>query len=479
MALSQGSQEAKSLDDILSPRSVAIVGVAPGDVNFAAMVFLAALLRFQFPGPIYPVGQTGEEISGLKMYRRITDIPGAVEHVIVAIPASAVPEVMEDCVAKGVKSVYIFSAGFSESGEEEGIRLEREVVGIARKGGIRLLGPNCMGIYHPAANFSFGYNFPTESGPVGYLSQSGGNSYHMVRAAAARGIRFSKVVSYGNAADIDETELLQYFATDPETSIIAAYVEGVKDGRRFISVLREAAQAKPVIMMKGGSTEAGTRAVASHTGALAGSDAIWDALFKQTGVVRVYSMEEMVDVILAFLFLPPPLGPRVGLMGVGGGASVYGADECIRAGLIIPPLSQESVGRLAEILGGAGISLGNPIDCYLLDVSPEQFGSMLEIAAKGPETDFLIAHIGVDLGPFTWHRPPVLEAKVEAIINSAKTFTKPVAIVLHTATTGRSMQVVAEVEQKYFSSGLPIYNSIGSAANAIAKLIDYHQRHGN
>jgi len=465
-----------SLEHIFNPSSIAIVGVSDEPLNFASTVYVATLLRFQFAGPIYPVGPEGDEVSGLKIYRRIVDIPGPVDLVIIAIPASAIPQVMEECIAKEARAVHIFSSGFSESGKEEGISLEREIVALARRGGISIIGPNCMGLYNPSASLSFGYNFPMDGGPVAYLSQSGGNAFHLVRAAAARGLRFSKVASYGNAADIDESDLLDYFAADSQTGVIAAYIEGVKDGRRFISVLKEAARVKPTIVFKGGTTEVGRRAVASHTGALAGSDGIWEGLLRQAGAVRADSIEELVDLLITFLLMPLPTGRRVALVGVGGGASVHGADQCARAGLLVPPLSQEIVRRLGKIFGGPGISLENPVDTNVLDVSPEQFGDVLKTVAVSPEIDFIIAHVGVDLGPFTWHRVEVLERKVEIIVRAAGSFRKPVAMVLHTATSGRSIQAVAEVQQRYTSSGLPIYNSIRAAARAIGKFLDHHQR---
>lgn len=477
MASVQHSQEAKNLEYIFHPSSVAIVGASPDPANIANLVFLFCLQRFQFPGQIYLVASRGEEISGLKVYRQIRDIPGPVDHVIVSIPAHLIPQLMDDCVSKGVKSAFIYSAGFSESGEGEGIRLEREIVRIAKKGDLRIIGPNGMGIYHPSASLSFGYDFPRESGPVGYLSQSGGNTFHLVRSAAARGVRFSKAISYGNAADLNEADLLEYFASDPETKIVAAYIEGVKEGQRFVRVLKEAAEAKPVIMLKGGCTEVGNRAVASHTGALAGSDAVWDALFKQAGVVRVYDIDEMVDVIVTFLLLSPPQGRRVGMVGIGGGASVQGADECGRAGMLIPPLSQEIVKRLGEIFNAPGISLGNPVDSTVLDVSPHQFGDILSTVASSPDIDLLIAHVGVELSPFRYYKPEVLAQKVETIIEAGKAFSKPLAIVLHTASSGQSMQTVAEVQQKHFASGFPIYNSIARAANAISKFLQYHESH--
>ena len=260
-----------------------------------------SLVRYEFEGRLYPVNPKVDEILGLKAYPNVRDIPGPVDHVICSIPAPLVPQLIEDCVAKGVKVVHMFTAGFSETGEEEGVRLEAKILQIAKRGGIRLIGPNCMGIYCPSSHISFDEAFPKESGVVGFFSQSGANASELAHMGALRGIHFSKVVSYGNALDLNEVELLEYFIQDPETEIIAAYIEGVKDGQRFVRLLREAAQVKPTIVLKGGRTQSGTGAVASHTGSLAGEDEVFDALCRQMGAIRVYSLEELADVIQAKL----------------------------------------------------------------------------------------------------------------------------------------------------------------------------------
>ncbi|GAG49986.1 unnamed protein product, partial [marine sediment metagenome] len=199
-----------------------------------------------------------------------------------------------------MKCIHFFTAGFSETGEEELAELEAQVVQRAVEAGIRVIGPNCMGLYVPASRLAFMPGFTTEPGTVAFISQSGGNATEMVYSSAPRGVRYSKVVSYGNAADIDEGELLDYLAADPESEIICAYIEGVKDGRCFFQAMRRAAAAKPVIVLKGGRTEAGTRAVHSHTGSLAGSAEVFDGLLRQVGAVRADSVEEMVDLAVAF-----------------------------------------------------------------------------------------------------------------------------------------------------------------------------------
>ena len=247
----------RDLESLFSPASIALVGVSPNPSDMSYCWFFDPLLEFEFEGRIYPVNPKGGKICGLEFYPSIEAIPGPIDHVISCIPAPLTPQLMEHCVAKEVKLVTLFTAGFSETGEVDKMSLEDSLIQIARRGGVRVLGPNCMGIYCPRSRISFCSGFPKESGTAGFISQSGGNAFNFVDIGAARGLRFSKVISYGNACDLDETEFLQYLAHDPETEIIAIYIEGVKDGRRFITGLREAVAAKPVIVFKGGKTETG------------------------------------------------------------------------------------------------------------------------------------------------------------------------------------------------------------------------------
>jgi len=243
------------LDSIFNPTSVAIVGASPGK---AGQQFVDSLITSGFKGNIYPVNPRGEEVSGLGAYADIKDVPGPVDYVICCIPAPAVPQLIRDCGDKGVKAVCMFTAGYSESGTEEGRRLEAE---LSRLG-------NATGV-------------PLGSGRVAFICQSGGNSVYVIKAAAQRGVRFSKAMSFGNACDINECELLEYFAQDGETDAVAVYIEGVKDGPRFYRALRGLARSKPVVLHKGGYTPTGAGAAASHTGSLAGSDRVWDHLLGQ------------------------------------------------------------------------------------------------------------------------------------------------------------------------------------------------------
>ena len=309
-----------------------MVGASPNPAN---SFMLNIIQKHGFRGKIYPVNSSGSDVLGLKAYTSVVEIPDTVDYAYLQVPAKATVQVIQDCAAKKVKLATIFTAGFGESEIEGGSSLEHEVMNVAIKGGVRLLGPNCMGFYCPTAQVAYAYEFPQESGPVGVLCQSGGNCMQLVRAAAHRGIRFSKVVSYGNAADINESDLLEYFGEDQESKIIIAYIEGVKKGRRFAEVLRSAAKVKPVIILKGGRNEGGALAALSHTGSLAGSVKVWDSLLKQANTLQVHSIDECVDIALALLLMEPPASRNTAIIGLGGGATVLAADDCYDAGLAL------------------------------------------------------------------------------------------------------------------------------------------------
>ena len=470
--------EAGSLEYIFHPRSVAIIGVPSDPAIPTGSALLDPFFELGFDGKLYPVNPKGGERGSLKVYPSLKEIPGPVDYVIVAIPAFTTPKLIEDCVAKEVKAATFVTSGFSELGTEEGRRLENEITKIARSGGVRVIGPNCFGIYCPKTKMSSGSGFPKECGNVGFISQSGGSYFYTVRAAAPRGVRFSKAVSYGNACDLNESDFLEYFTQDPDTEVIAAYIEGVKDGRRFLKALEEAAKLKPVIIHKGGYTEAGVKTAASHTGSLAGKNMIWDAIFKQTGVIRVYSMDELIDVILLFLSMSPPRGRNVGVLGVGGGASVQVADECERAGLHIPRLPAELLAKLREFTPEAGSMLGNPLDSQLSFWDPKKFGDSVKIFARWEGIDLMILHLGMFSGPSPQTHMASMEARREAYVSAARECDRPVAVVLHSVVSfPESVEIVGKWQRSCNEAKLPFYPSTGRAANAINKFINYHEDH--
>jgi acyl-CoA synthetase (NDP forming) len=456
-----------NLDFLFHPNSLALVGITTAETWHWTLTFLEGLLEIGFDRPLYLVNPKGGEIKGHKVHTSLKDVPGNIDYAIGLVNAQIAPKLVEECAEKGVKAIHFCTAGFSETGEEERVKLESELVEIARKKGIRILGPNCMGIYCPQSRLSFSPAFPKESGPVGVISQSGGNSIFLVRQAALRGIRFSKVISYGNACDINENDLLEYLASDVDTKIIALYIEGIKDGRRFRRAMEEATKEKTVILLKGGATEGGARAAAGHTAALSGSRTTWDALCKQLGIISVSSIEEMIDVLVTLLFLPLPKGRNAVLFGAGGGASVLIADEFGRRGVRVPPLPPDVIAQIREFTPIAGNILRNPVDYSQAMTNLEGVIKTFGILSKWEGTDFIVTFVRT--GQFTTSR--ISEDHLNLLMSrfSIKQglLPKPVAMVLEPSILPKEAEAILTAIRGCISAGLPVYYSFAAAANAI------------
>ena len=465
-----------ALDYLFHPKTVAVVGAStqegPGS-------FVSATKQMGFTGGLYPVNPKADEIQGLKCYPSLTEIPGDVDYVISSVPLRYVEQLVEDAPAKNVKVIHFFTAGFSETGDEEATALERRILARAKDLGIRVLGPNCMGLYVPAAGLSFMPYLETEPGSVALLSQSGANAGEYCRSGAIRGLRFSKVVSYGNGSDIRESELLEYVAEDPDTSVVACYIEGVKDGPRFLRALKKAAAAKPVVILKGGRTEAGSRAANSHTGSLAGSLQIFDAAVRQAGAIRVDRLEELVDSTVAFRFLPRLPGPRAGIVGVGGGNSVLASDEVASYGLQMPPLPEATQRLLVEFTPSAGTSVRNPVDTSV-GWGPEGLKPMLDtirIVAEAPNIDFVLYHTGWGWGP-NRPGPSLSEMASEAAVkigDLSHEVGKPVVCVARPPTTEVGMTATLAFQEEAAARGLPVFSSVQAASLALARLLAWQE----
>jgi acyl-CoA synthetase (NDP forming) len=329
---------------------------------------------------------------------------------------------------------------------------------------------------------SFTSDFPKERGQLALICQSGGNAVYLVRAAAHRGVRFSKVISYGNACDIDESELLEYFTQDTETGIVAVYIEGVKDGRRFYQALRELSRVKPVVVLKGGYTEAGVGVAASHTGALAGSDQVWDELLQQVGAIRVYSLEEMVDVLVTFSLLPIPQGRKVGIFGGGGGASVLATDDWAKHGFVLPLLPQavrEAIRSL--VTTEAGLILSNPVDLSSFAYSEGFYNLVRRLLTHEGFVDLSVIHIG--FGQAAWFSTSTFDAEIDlfrdAVMKIHREIDKPLALVMQYLITGWDWQKALDLQRGCSEAGLPVYYSMASAAQAIDRFLRYHENRGN
>lgn len=465
------------LEDLFHPTSVAIAGASPGKAGY---LLLDSLLNAGFKGKIYPVNRKGGEISGLKVYASLKDIPGTVDYVICCVPGPHVPQLIRDSASKGVKAISMFTAGFSENGSDQGKELETEIANLARSCGVRLIGPNCLGIYCPKAGLTFSYHLPTESGTVGLICQSGGSSVYVVQAATYRGVRFSKAVSFGNACDINEGELLEYFARDTETEIVAVYIEGVRDGPRFFRALSELAKKKPVLVVKGGYTRAGAEAAASHTGSLAGSDRVWDELLEQAGAIRAYSLEELVDLLVTFSLLRLPRGRRVGIFGSAGGASVLATDDWARAGFELPRVPDQLRQEASALVSNdAGLILHNPLDFSMFAYTEGFYSLVRSLVAADGFVDLSIVHMPTGHG--AWLPPeafePMMESVSDAAIRTHGEIDRPLAIVMQYLITEWHWQKTLDKLQRDCSeAGVPVYYSMSSAANAIDRCLRYYQR---
>jgi len=462
------------LDFLFHPSSLALVGITTTEPQHWTRTFLDGLIEFEFDRPFYLVNPKDGEIKGHKVYTSLREVPGSVDHVVGLVNARLAVNLVEECAEKGVRAIHFCTAGFSETGEEWRIKLESELAGVARRKGIRIIGPNCMGIYCPQSRLSFSAAFPRESGTVGVISQSGGNSIYLVRQAALRGVRFSKVISYGNACDINESDLLEYLADDADTKIIALYIEGIRDGKRFRRALEKATKEKTVILLKGGTTEGGARAAAGHTASLAGSRATWDALCKQLGIISVSSVEEMIDVLVTLLFLPLPRGRNALLFGAGGGASVLIADEFESRGLRVPPIPREMVAQISEYTPVAGNILRNPVDYSQAMFNTESVIKTFGILSGWEGADFLV--IFVRTGQFTASR--ISDRQLENLLMSRfpikqGQLPKPVAMVIEPSIIPHEAEAVLAAIRNSISSGLPVYYSFASVAAAINLVLNH------
>ena len=465
------------LDYLFHPESVAVVGASTSQGPGGG--FVTAMQEMGYQGPLYPVNPKADEIQGLKCYPSLLDVPGQVDYVISSIPTQIVPQLIEDCSAKGVKAIHFFTAGFSETGESDRVELEAQLLGRARELGMRVIGPNCMGFYCPESGLSFMPGMPTEPGPVGMVSQSGANAADFCRTGAARGLRYSKVISYGNAADLNASDFLEYLAQDEQTTVITAYIEGVRDGPRFLNALRTAAATKPVIVLKGGRTEAGGRATVSHTGSLAGALQVFDAACRQAGALRVDDIDELIDCAVAFRFVGRIDGPRVGIVGVGGGHSVLAADAVASAGLEAPPLPEETQRALAEFTPVAGTSVRNPVDTNV-GFGPE--GDRLQretlrLVGEAPNIDIIFFQGAIGWGPGRRDSgpDPVEQARQLAVTTgeAMAQVGKPVVVPLRPPLTAEAMEATVAFQEEASAHGIATFPSVSRAARTVRRLLDW------
>ncbi len=472
----------KKLDEIFRPDSVAIVG-ASGNQLSPGHAYTKFIIE-HFDGEIYPVNPKIDELFDMKVYPSLRDIPGSVDYVISCISAEKTPELVDDCQAKNVELLHLFTAKMSETGREAKIKLEQKILEKVQQTDIRLLGPNCMGCYRPDVGLAYGYNFPKETGEVGVIFQSGGSSTNLVRYGAMRGLRFSKVFSYGNGIDIDESELLRYLADDPETEIIALYVEGVDDGQKFRNALEYASKKMPVVVLKGGKSEAGARSIRSHTASLAGEVKVWRGIFEQCGAIEVSSIQELIDQLVAFRFVKPFAGDKALIAGGGGGKSVISADIWGEQGFKLPDLPSEMRDELKSRKPEIWDWLGNPVDFSIIQDSDILPHELLEMFDKSGDIDFFVLNLALGdyLTTDIWKR--WTKRQINGFLN-IKDYGKPCLVIAETVGTPPSKmeewrwKAIEEIRGWLRDEGVAVFPSPERAARVIRRLKEYYERKTN
>jgi acyl-CoA synthetase (NDP forming) len=474
-------QRIDNLRRAFDARTVAVIG----DKRMGGYLWLRAMSRFS--GKLYSVQIDPNEIPGIEAMgvtncKSLADVPEPIDYAISAVPRQIAPRILKDCVAAGARGIGFFTSGFSETGEELGVKLEQELRATAAESDIALVGPNCMGLYNPSTGLC---NFPdlmagNSGGDVCFISQSGTHSINFCLQAPIRGMRINKAASIGNVLMLEAADYLDVMADDPATRAIGMYIEGVRDGRRFFASLRRAAVHHPVVVWKGGMTDAGARATFSHTGSLATAAAVWRALMVQSGAVSVASLDAMLDAMELLARGRRVGGRRMGLVAMTGGQSVVITDTFAAAGLEVPALSDASYAELRGFFNIIGGSYRNPLDAGgTIGMGHDQgnLDRILDILDRDAAIDAIVLEIGTGLRAARW---PAHEDELTGLLDKLAEFNlrsrKPFAVILHPA---HVEVIVTRAKELARSRGLVVFDSFERAAAAFAVAAEYWQGRGN
>jgi acetate---CoA ligase (ADP-forming) len=446
------------LNNFFNPASIAVIGASrtPGKVGYD---ILKNILQYGYEGAVYPVNPGVPDILGVMTYPSLIDVPGTIDLAVVVIPSRNVLEVIGQCGAKKVDSAIIITAGFKESGLE-GARLETELINKAKEAGVRFIGPNCLGMIdtHSKVNASFAAGMPAKGG-IGFFSQSGALCLAVLDRALPDKIGFSKFISMGNKADISDTDIMLALAEDEDTKVILGYIEGVGDGRKFMDVATQVSKKKPVIILKSGITSSGAKAASSHTGALAGREAAFDAAFKQSGIIRAHTINELFNYALAFANQPLPKGPNVAIITNSGGPGILAADACDKSDLKLAPPHKEIVDELRTFLPPVA-SFYNPVD-ILGDAGSDRYEKAITTVLK----DDKIHGIMVLLTPTA---TVDVEATAIVVANIANETDRPIL------TSFMGKKSIEEAAKTLLSYGVPNYSYPEEAVSSMNAMYHYH-----
>ena len=470
-------QNARELGRFFNPESIAVIGVSREVVNFGGSSFLHHWLAAGYPGRLYPINPKASEVMGLKAYPSLRALPEAPDLVMVAVRADLVPAALEECAEVGARFVHVLTAGFSEIGTIEGRELEARITAIAEARRLLIIGPNCMGPYSPSSHLTAWGAVPGLDGRLGIISQSGGVTQRFTEYICSLGVGVSKAVSIGNAAVLDSPDFLEFMAGDSEIDLIAAYLESIRDGRRFFDLARRVTPRKPILLLKGGQSRRGSATVASHTGRMAGDPVIWKAVFEQTGIVPVANIHEWVDACLAFSLLPKTRGKGVFIVGGGGGNSVLFSDACIRAGLEVPTLSRRSMDRIRPMVPVAGSIAGNPLDFWATYLMTDLLFEALNAAYEDEKIHMVV--IDRLIPRIAFHSPDVTADSFSEIIDFIKTHRRAKPTVFTIDYDGGDPDLIrqgSEMRARFCRAGIPAYPSFERAISALARFHHYCRR---
>lgn len=464
---------------IAYPRSVAFFGASN---NFSRMgsIMLSSVQSLGFEGTLYPIHPSETMVRGLRAYPDVQKLPEVPDLAIIVLPTEIVCQTLEDCGKKGIKHAIVVSGGFREIGEE-GVKRQRELISIVKKYGMRILGPNCLGVANPHHRFN---PTPIEAegapGFVGLASQSGSFITQMFNYLYRHGMGFSTAFSVGNEADLDVVDCLEYLGACPHTKVITLYLEGIRRGREFMEMAKQIIPKKPIVALYVGGSEAGKKAGLSHTGALSGPDEIYDGLFKQCGIIRARTLVELFDFALALGTLPPPRGRRVAIQTHSGGPGATAADACGRNGLVLPDLTPETLEKLRPYLPHTA-STSNPVDLTFSRNNEDHFSNIPRILLEDNRIDMLLVYflspvvfirrflreMGVPEGRMEGLEKEMTE-KLTGMFLDLKNHGKPIL-----GYTFRSLE--EPMTRDLLFHGIPVYADAERAAKAMAALLEYHR----
>ena len=468
------AQRKANLDRAFNPRVIAVIG----DKKISNYMWLRSVQEAK-ADKVYSVQIDENEIPGIEELgfqnvRSLSDIPEQVDYAIVAVPRPVAPRIVADCIEAKVGAAALFTSGFAETGEEMGIQLQDRIVNMTTEANFNLVGPNCMCLYHAAAGIKNSADqWVGDGGNIGFMSNSGTHATGLVVRARYNGLFPNKSISMGNCISIDQGDWLEYLGQDPGVEYVGMYVEGARDGRKFFEALRDVAARKPVVIWKGGQTAEGARAASSHTGHLASDMALWDAMIRQTGAIRVDTQDELIDTFKALQMMKPSTGERMGIIAQTGGQSVLVSDAFGREGLKVPALTEETHEKLAPIVTVVGGSYKNPLDVSGSLTSIERARDMLAGLLEDPNTDIIVMETSIG---FIQRRLEQQGQGIDELIAGLKEFQeaspKPFAVV---ATWNQDEGALADFRKRIADAGIAVFSTFPDGARAIRRTRDYYR----